>query len=43
MSGPSTGFLATSHHLSLSDVLAGYCLPFLTAFKDFGTLAGVSR
>jgi hypothetical protein len=34
-SKPLTGFVAASHHVSLSDVLNGYCLYFYTAPKDF--------
>ncbi|MFC5272385.1 hypothetical protein [Adhaeribacter terreus] len=30
-----TGFVASSHHVSQSDMLNGYCLPFFTAQKDF--------
>jgi hypothetical protein len=29
------GFVASSHHVSQSDMLNGYCLPFYTAQKDF--------
>ncbi|WP_175491098.1 hypothetical protein [Pontibacter chinhatensis] len=32
---PLSGFVASSHHISQSDVLNGYCLPFYTAHKDF--------
>jgi hypothetical protein len=30
-----SGFVASSHHVSQSDMLNGYCLPFYTAQKDF--------
>ena len=34
-SKPLSGFVAASHHVSLSDVLNGYCLHFFTTPKDF--------
>ncbi len=39
LSKPSTGFVAASHHFSLSDVLNGYCLSFYTAPKVFNKQA----
>jgi hypothetical protein len=32
---PLAGLVSASHHVSLSDVVNGYCLHFFTAPKDF--------
>lgn len=34
---PLNGFVATSHHVSLSDVLNGYCLCFYSVPKEFSS------